>query len=383
MTPQDRAIAGFAATFGVAPDGVCFAPGRVNLIGDHVDYNDGLVLPMPISTGTAVAWQAIGTGVVEAVALDMDQQHDVIDLAVGPAKVDAGWRAYLRGMIAAMPGRGLPVAGVRLAITGDIQRGSGLSSSASFCVATGRAVAAAAGLVDPDAQALALAAQQAEHDWAGVNCGIMDQLAVAAGRAGTPLLLDCQNLAVRHIALPRDWAVVIVQSGVQRGLVDGEYNARRADCMAAAQQLNLPSLRLANVNTAGFAELPFPIAARARHVVTEIQRVRAAVTALENEDLAAFGALMNASHQSLRDDFAVSHPAVDQLVAALQAAIGSHGGARMTGGGFGGAVVAVTHRAAVAQLRASAIAHLATITSAAADIIVETTGANGAGDGND
>lgn len=353
MTPAERARAGYRLAFGTEPQGVAFAPGRVNLIGEHVDYNDGLVLPMPIAAGTAVAWGASDDRAVEAVALDFANAADRFDLAqIEPAKV-ADWRAYLRGMTAAMAARGLPVAGTRLAIAGSIPRGSGLSSSASVCVAIGRALSAAARAetgVDP--RELALSAQQAEHDWAGVHCGIMDQMAVAAGLPGSALLLDCRTLATQQVALPSDWAVLVVQSGVVRGLVDGHYNARRADCETAARALGLVTLRDAKSEQVEAAELDPVVRRRACHVVAEIARVEAAVVAIARADLAGFGDLLRASHASLRDLFEVSVTPVDALVDVLNQAIGAEGGARMTGGGFGGAVLGVLRQDQLARVRA-------------------------------
>ena len=347
MSLSARACAGFAAAFGGAPAGVAFAPGRVNLIGEHVDYNDGLVLPMPIGAGTAVAWRPDGQ--VRAIALDFGDATDAFVLGAAPAAPPGDWRSYLRGMTVCMAERGLPVGGAELAICGSIPRGAGLSSSASLCVALGRALAAAAGAREIDQRELALAAQAAEHRFAEVNCGIMDQMAVAVGRTGEAVLLDCRDLSTRTVALPADWAVLIVQSGVSRGLVDGHYNARRRDCEAAAQMLGLASLRDASL--ANLAALDGTVYRRARHVVSEIARTRAAVAAIESADIAELGRLFAQSHASLRDDFEVSVPPVDELVETLGAIIGERGGARMTGGGFGGAVVAVCEAGRVDAVR--------------------------------
>ena len=218
MTPNERALAGFAEAFGEAPHAATFVPGRVNLMGDHVDYSDGLVLPMAISAGTAIAWGPADGDRIEAVALDLAGARDAFVAAQTRPHQPADWRSYVRGMAACMAERGLPVAAARLAIAGSIPRGSGLSSSASLCVAVGRALSAAAGVADPDPRELALAAQAAEHQWAGVKCGIMDQMAVAVGAPGEAVLLDCRDLSVRSVPLPADWAVLIVQSGVVRGL---------------------------------------------------------------------------------------------------------------------------------------------------------------------
>lgn len=337
MSPAERARAAFAGRFGKAPDGVVFAPGRVNLIGEHVDYNDGLVLPMPVRQGTAVAWGHRRGGIAEIHAADFD--NDDRFAIAGPGRPpQPDWRSYCRGMIALAPAK--PDDGVRLAIAGDLPRGSGLSSSASLCVALGRALAEAAGLnVEPTA--LALAAQRTEHAYAGVACGIMDQMAVAAGEAGHAMLLDCRDLSYRVISLPDDWAVVTVDSGVTRGLVDGEYNQRRAQCAEAARLLGVATLRDATLEQLDAAALPEPIARRACHVVSEIARVGRAAEAIRARDIAAFAEILRQGHASLRDLFEVSVPAVDALVEDLQAQVGPRGGVRMTGAGFGGSVVVV------------------------------------------
>ena len=341
MSPADRARAGFIELFGQEPSGVTFAPGRVNLMGEHVDYSDGLVLPMPITAGTAVAWGAGEDAGVEAVALDLDRARDRFELGAAQPHAPADWRSYVRGMASCLAARGHRLGGARLAICGDIPRGAGLSSSASLCVAVGRALVTASGRAALPPRELALAAQAAEHHWAGVHCGIMDQMAVAAGAPGHAVLLDCRDLTTRSIALPADWAVLIVQSGVVRGLVDGHYNARRADCEVAARALGVTALRDVDAAQIATAALDPVVRRRALHVAHEIARTRAAVAAIAARDLTALGVLMRASHASLRDQFEVSVPPVDALVEVLNMAIGADGGARMTGGGFGGAVVSV------------------------------------------
>ena len=350
MNLLERTRAGFAATFGHPPVGVAFAPGRVNLIGEHVDYNDGLVLPMPILAGTAVAWSPWAEDQIDAVALDFGNARDRFTIGVAQPHQPADWRSYLRGMAGCMAERGYRAPGAKLAIAGSIPRGSGLSSSASLCVAVGRALAAASGTPARPPRELALAAQAAEQEWAGVNCGIMDQMAIAAGNHGHALLIDCRNLSTQQVTLPSDWAVMIVQSGVQRGLVDGHYNQRRNDCEVAAAAIGVAALRDATSEQVEAATLGPTTRDRARHVVSEIARVGAAVGAIEAQNLPALGMILRASHASLRDQFEVSVPAVDALVRCLNTAIGSNGGARMTGGGFGGAVVAVMRSEDIAQV---------------------------------
>ncbi|MCW1401896.1 galactokinase [Novosphingobium sp. MW5] len=373
MTLLRRVRDGYLRTYGEMPEGVAFVPGRVNLIGEHVDYNDGLVLPMPISAGTAVAWGRGDAPGVEAVALDLDEERDSFGPGDATPHQPVDWRSYLRGTAAAMAGQGLHASGARLAIAGSIPRGSGLSSSASVCVAIARALAEAGG-VQASAETLALAAQSAEHNWAGVRCGIMDQMAVAAGEPGCALLLDCADMSHRNLPLPDDWAVMIVQSGVRRGLVDGHYNRRREDCEAAAKALGLSSLRHADAEAIARANLDPVVTRRAAHVVEEISRVAQAASAIEQRDLTRLGDLMRASHASLRDQFEVSEAHVDRLVDLLGHAIGSEGGARMTGGGFGGAVVAVMPSSQTNRVRARIEEDYAPPSGAPLEIMIEQTG---------
>lgn len=374
MSAPDALVTGFAARFGAPPQGTVFAPGRVNLIGDHVDYNDGLVLPMPIRTGTWIAWTPRSDNRIAAVALDY--RGEEVEFALdGPCPAPPGhWASYLFGMARTCAWRGLPAGGANLAILGTMPRGAGLSSSASLCVAIGRAFAAAAPGAPGDPLALARAAQTTEHDYAGVRCGIMDQVAVALGQPGHALLLDCRDLATRHLPLPAGWAVMVVQSGVHRGLVDGQYNQRREACELAARALGRASLRGAVLEDLERVTLDPVVARRARHVITEIARTEAAAAALGAADLGQFGALLRASHASLRDLFEVSVPAVDDLVDGLNAAIGPEGGARMTGGGFGGAVVAVLAADRVGAIAAKVAATRRAPDGAPLDISIEGAG---------
>ncbi|MCA0909706.1 galactokinase [Qipengyuania gaetbuli] len=338
----------FAAAFGHAPQGVVFVPGRVNLIGEHVDYNDGLVLPMPVREGTAIAWRSAPGGEIHVKAADFGSE-DRFDLSL-PEKPEAtDWRAYVRGMCALAPVR--PVSGLQLLITGNLPRGSGLSSSASLCVGVGKALAEAAD-DEADSVALAQAAQRTEHEWVGVACGIMDQMAVAAGEPGKALMLDCRDLSRQQVALPHDWAVGIVDSGVTRGLVDGEYNARRAQCESAAAKLGVASLRDADLAMVESGDLDPLERKRALHVVEEIARVGSAARAIAAGDLPAMCTVLREGHASLRDLFEVSVPAVDELVERIDALLGDAGAARMTGAGFGGSIVVVGERDAIGGLPA-------------------------------
>lgn len=347
MSPEleTRVRKAFRDAFGSAPTDIAFAPGRVNLIGEHVDYNEGLVLPMPIPMGTAVAWSTSEGREIEVHAADLDESDSFC--ASDPAKPDSvGWTSYVRGMAAKW---GMEVPPMRIAICGDLPRGSGLSSSASLCIAMARAFAAAGGTyVDPTS--MAKIAQATEHDFAGVACGIMDQMAVAAGEPGHAMLLDCRDLTYRQIEMPDDWAVLVVASGVTRGLVDGEYNARRKQCELASATLGVASLRDTDLQMLSSSGIPEPTMSRARHVVEEIERVEQLVSAIARSDIAATADIMRAGHASLRDDFEVSVGKVDELVDALNDRLGERGGARMTGAGFGGSVVVICEQGLAAQI---------------------------------
>jgi galactokinase len=243
-------------------------------------------------------------------------------------------------MTTAMVERGHALKGADIAVSGTVPKGAGLSSSASLMVGIGTALAAVSDLTVAPAD-MARMAQAGECDHVGVRCGIMDQLASAAGAKDQALMIDCRSLELRPVALPDGVEILIVHSGVERELVEGAYNERRAQCEAAALAMGVAALRDADIAMLDAAGLDALTHARARHVVTENARVLAAAEALAAGDLKAMGELMAASHVSMRDDFQITVPAVDALVAELQALIGPEGGARMTGGGFGGAVVAL------------------------------------------
>ena len=339
----DRVRGSFAEAFGGAPDLIARAPGRVNLIGEHTDYNDGFVLPAAIGEHTLVAARRTGTDDLVVVAADYGGERDAIPLhaAIGH-NAAFHWADYVRGMVCAMQKAGVRLAGGELAVAGDVPRGAGLSSSASIAVAVGVALDALSG-ADIDPTDLARMAQSAEADFVGTRVGIMDQLISARGLAGHAMLIDCRSLDCRPVPIPAGAAILIVHSGISRGLVEGAYNARRAQCEAAARALGVPALRDATLPMleAARASLDEATFRRARHVITENARTLEAAAALARDDLGTLGQLMAGSHASMRDDFEITLPAIDGLVALLSGAIGGRGGARMTGGGFGGAVVAI------------------------------------------
>lgn len=341
MDLQQRLDTAFANAFGSAPAFSVRAPGRVNLIGEHTDYNGGFVLPCAIGVETRIAVAPRTDGQVRVVAVDFGGEAD--DFALGADIVhhaEGGWRDYVRGMAAQIVTANGSLGGADLAIAGDIPRGAGLSSSASLSVAVGFALLAAADkAIDP--VAVALLAQAAENDFVGVRCGNMDQLASAASVAGAALRIDCRSVELTPVPVPADAAIMIVHSGIERGLVDGHYNRRREACEEAAAAIGVPLLRDATLEQVDQAAMSDEARRRARHVVTEDDRVLAASDALSANDLVTLGRLMGESHASMRDDFEITVPAIDALVALAAEAIGADGGARMTGGGFGGAIVAV------------------------------------------
>jgi galactokinase len=367
--------AAFVAAFGTQPDVITRAPGRVNLIGEHTDYNDGFVLPCAISYQTMVAIRKREDGVVNIIAEDLKGARNSLrlDQPILP-DAEAPWSNYVRGMIALMQQDGLALPGADITILGNMPQGAGLSSSAALENAIGLAYAALIGRADIDRNRLAELGQLTEHRFAGCNCGIMDQLVSARAEAGAALLIDCRTLTSKPVAIPVDVAIMIVHSGVSRGLVDGAYNERREQCENAAAHYGVKALRdldvaTLNVGQAGLDPIAFR---RARHVVTENQRTLDAVAALATGKLSALGPLMAQSHISMRDDFEITHPAIDQLVGILTDAIGDEGGARMTGGGFGGSVVAIMKRNRVDAVSALVREHYQRPDGEAPLIMVET-----------
>lgn len=372
---SNRVRAAFFDAFGGAPDVAVRAPGRVNLIGEHTDYNDGFVLPCAIGVMSVIAARSRADGQVRVVAADYAMARDAFDLhAPITPREDAVWPNYIRGMVKIMIEAGFALGGADLVLAGDIPQGAGLSSSASVEVAVGQAFKTLDNLANLDPTRLALLAQSAESDFVGCKCGIMDQLISARGVAGHALLIDCRTLETTPAPIPEDWAIMIVHSGVSRGLVDGAYNERRAQCEAAARHYRVAALRdldeaALKVGRGGLDPLVYR---RARHVVTENRRTTAAARALKADDIVGLGRLMAQSHASMRDDFEITVAPVDRLVSLLQAAIGEAGGARMTGGGFGGAVVAVLRRDRLDTVRADVLEHYRAPQGRAPLIMIET-----------
>lgn len=340
---QDLITAVFHREFGRTPTQLFSAPGRVNLIGEHTDYNDGFVLPCAIQFETVLASALLpGSSQIRIFAADYQELH-IIDLTETVQPVShPRWANYVRGVVAGLQQRGLMLPGCELVVGGNVPQGAGLSSSASLEMVLGLGLSTlAASPLSPRDNALN--GQQAEHQFAGCQCGIMDQLVSAAGEAGQALLLDCRSLEYQTVPMPASLQVLIIHSNVKRGLVDSAYNERREQCEAAAAFFGVKALRdvtLAQLEAAQ-AQLDPLIYARARHVISENNRTEAAAVALKSGDIKTLSALMAQSHQSMRDDFAITVPAIDFLVAEVAAICGERGGVRMTGGGFGGCVVAL------------------------------------------
>ena len=330
---EQRALEAFRQQFGRAAEVVASAPGRVNLIGEHTDYTGGFVLPCAIDRRIAVALGSVAEGEQSgrAYAVDLD---DTRTLAPAAAGREGSWSDYLRGVAWALTRAGLPLPAVDAAVAGDVPQGAGLSSSAALEAATALALTTLAQR-DLPRRELALLCQQAENEYVGVQCGIMDQYASLLCTEGHALFIDCSSLEAETVPLALDaagLALLVCDTRVKRGLGATAYNARRASCERAAKTLGVPSLRQAQEGD--LARLSGEDLQRARHIVRENARVQQAVTALRADDFATLGRLMYASHASLRDDYEVSTPELDAIVDCARE--GGALGARLTGAGFGG-----------------------------------------------
>jgi galactokinase len=316
------------------PDHVTsFAPGRVNLIGEHTDYNAGLALPFAIGVGVTVQAAALDAARIDAVALDLNSR-DSFELPQ-PPRVD-GWQAFVRGAVCELQRAGVQLRGARLEIRGDVPRGAGLSSSAALEVALTLALIGVAGAPELDRIELAKLCSRVENEWVGARTGLLDQLASLFGERDRALRIDFQSLEIEPVALELgDHTLVTLDSGERHAHAASGYNQRRAECARACEELGVNSLREVTLEMA--ESLPPPLVQRATHVITENERVVEAVTALARRDLLELGHLLNESHASLRDCYEISTPAVEAAVARLrdEGAVG----ARLVGGGFGGSVL--------------------------------------------
>lgn len=338
--PHMSAHDAFVAWTGAAPTVTVRSPGRVNLIGEHTDYNDGFVLPMALPFETVLAASPIPTA-------DHDDLIEITSVGYGTARFrvsDApqdtvGWARYVHGMAVMLGEAGVPVLSWQGCLASDIPIGASLSSSAALEMASGLAMATLAG-VTLTPSALARMGQRVENEIIGINSGIMDQLACAGSAAGHASLIDCRSLEVQPAPLPQGSAVVVMDTGTRRELVESEYDDRRRTCEAGAELLGVEALRDASLTQVATLTDAL-VRRRAHHVVSENERTLAAADAMRVGDAALVGRLMNASHASLRDDYEVSGPALNAIVEIAQATDGCLG-ARMTGGGFAGCAVALT-----------------------------------------
>ncbi len=343
-----RAAALLVSALGVDAAVVVRSPGRVNLIGDHTDYNDGLALPLAIDRELVLAMAPRDDDRVRLVSERDGVVHDfaLADLVSGVVEAVArwpSWTTYVQGVLRQRwvePDDGARPRGLDAAVASDLPEGAGLSSSAALELAVGRAAAVVDG-THWDPSAAARDGRRAENEWVGVATGIMDQLAVAHGRAAHAMALDCRDATWTHVPVPDDLDVLVLDTGARRSLVGSAYDDRRHDCEDAVARLGVASLRDVD-DLAALADLPAALRARARHVVTENERVRVVAAALRAGDLAELATAMRASHASLRDDYEVTGPELDTMAALANETPGIVG-ARMTGGGFGGAVVALAH----------------------------------------
>jgi galactokinase len=354
----ERLEAHFKAKFGRSPQ-LFSAPGRVNLIGEHTDYNDGFVLPMAIERRTYVAGAPNGTSRLRVESLSLGESVEV-DLDKPGPKRRGTWVDFVEGTARALLERGFRVVGSDLVIDSNVPHGAGLSASAALELALGIALTGIAGQNEPDRVKLALAGQAAEHEYVGTMCGIMDQYIAALGERDAALLIDCRSLEPRRVPLRLGTARVLVcDTKVKHELSSSEYNVRRAECERGVSLLSevLPQIRsLRDVSLADFtthgARLPDVIRRRCLHVVTENARTLAAADALSEGDLRRVGELMKESHSSLRDDYQVSCEELDVAAATASAEPGVYG-ARMTGGGFGGCTVSLVEESAVPRVEAA------------------------------
>jgi galactokinase len=348
---REAVYAAFRKAANREPESAAYAPGRVNLIGEHTDYNDGFVLPAAVDRGVAVAVRRVPGETFTLHAIDLGQSC-AFSRETLKRDPERSWADYFKGVVWALGNRGLNIPACEAAITGNIPQGAGLSSSAAYEVATVLLLQTLGGFALSSIEVAKLA-REAENGFVGVACGIMDQMASAFGEQGKALLLDCRSLARQTVEIPADLKIVVVGSGVRHSLASSEYNKRRAECEEGVRIIarSLPDVRaLRDVTPEDLARflptLSPVVAKRCRHVVSENARVGQAVTAMRSGDTTQLKPIMAESHFSLRDDFEVSCPELDILVDLALPLSYCHG-ARLTGAGFGGSTVNLVEAAAV------------------------------------
>lgn len=355
MTPQQLSQQKFTEHYGYNAEQTVFAPGRVNIIGEHTDYNDGFVMPCAINYGMAVSFAKRNDSIWRVYAIDINEQ-DEFDLSQDFTQSEHKWANYVRGVVKYVQEQCPDFKqGADLVMTSDVPMSSGLSSSAALEISIGKTCQVLGNLPLSLAQ-IALIGQKAENKFVGANCGNMDQLTSALGQKDHLVMIDCRSLEITPTPVPQGYSIAIINSNVKHDLVTGEYNSRRQECEQAAKFFGVKALR--DVTPEQFharenelkaeSELAYK---RAKHVVYEDQRVLDAVAALKANDMVKLGQLMGESHDSMRDDFEITIPEIDYLVELAQVAIGKNGGARMTGGGFGGCIVCLVPNEKVEALR--------------------------------
>ncbi|QXF36144.1 galactokinase [Photorhabdus luminescens] len=354
----------FDLVFHYMPTHIIHAPGRVNLIGEHTDYNDGFVLPCAINYYIIVAAAKREDSIIRVVSVDCDNQLDEFDISQ-PIKFDENkmWVNYIRGVVKCLLSRGYIFNGADIVVAGNVPQGAGLSSSAALETVIGETIKTLYHLAISQTE-IALNGQQAENEFVGCHCGIMDQLISAQGKKEHALLIDCRDLTTQTVSMPKDITVMIINSNKNRELVGSEYNIRRDQCEQAAALFGVKALR--DVTLDEFekrsVELDSIVAKRARHVITENERTLLAAKALAEGDMSLIAELMAQSHQSMRDDFEITVPEIDTLVDIVTQAIGKQGGVRMTGGGFGGCVVVLVPQTLVDVVKRAVEQHYFALT---------------------
>lgn len=345
----------FNSVLSYAPTHIVQAPGRVNLIGEHTDYNDGFVLPCAINYQTVVAAAKRDDNIVRVVSVDYGNETDEFDITQEITfQENKMWANYIRGVVKCLIGRGFEFKGAEISVSGNVPQGAGLSSSAALEVLIGQTFKELYNLNISQAE-IALNGQQAENEFVGCNCGIMDQMVSAEGNENHAMLLDCRSLETTAVSMPENMSVVIINSNKKRGLVDSEYNTRREQCEEAARIFGVKALRDVSIEefNAKAHELDEMVAKRARHVITENDRTEEAAKVLASGDMKRMAVLMAESHASMRDDFEITVKEVDALVDIVKNVIGTEGGVRMTGGGFGGCIVALVPPVLVDEVKAA------------------------------
>jgi len=342
----------FSERYGAAPSVIASAPGRVNLIGEHTDYNLGLVLPMAIDRRIWAAGRVIEKNLFR---LSSENQDEAVEVK-GTVRRQGNWSDYPLGVVWSLQGQGCRLSGMEMHFWGDVPVGAGLSSSAAIEIATAFLVRKLCG-IKIHVTEIARICSIAENSFVNMHCGIMDQMASALSKKGHALYIDCRDLSTEDVPLDlADYCIAIVNSGVGRELIGSGYNNRRAECEDAAKLLKVKSLRELDADDFPRIEkLPSPLNRRARHILSENHRVTNAVKHLRDGDLEGFGQLMNLSHQSLRDDYEVSTPELDWLVDRATALEGVLG-ARLTGAGFGGCIIALARLDAIKNFKESLLA---------------------------